>query len=206
MRVRLDYVFLLFAGYWIGKRPKRQPEVAANIATLNEAPSLAVGGGEGSSWKDIKEHALEQFPKIAFLTIFWIILAGISMALILNNVVDPHTAAPTWFVHYLDERLNIYIPLFEICIYIFLTGSAAIVGNDAFIALSQEEICRFFYNMSAFVSLLWMTLLCFFRHFGIKDVSWVDYVLSVLVYVEGVFVGLALSWFFKYRSSRASVR
>lgn len=206
MKIKAGYVLALIAGYLIGSQSRRRSELAAGISLRSEVPGSSTGSGHSTDWPDIKEHVLEQLPRIAFLTVFWIILAIISMILILNNVVEPHETAPGWLENYLDERLNIYIPLFEICIYIFLTGIAAIVGSRAFVSLSQEEICRFFYNMSAFVSLLSITLLCFFHHFNTRAVSWDDYVFSVLIYVEGVFVGLFLSWLFKYRSLRDSAK
>lgn len=149
-------------------------------------------------------HFNEQLPRIIFLVAFWGVLAIAVMLMIKSGIIRANTEINPGIEHYLDEKLNLWVALFEVIIFVFVTGIAAIFGDNRFVVMAQEEICRFFYNLGAFIGWMVILIVYFYDHTKLKIVYSSDWVVAPVMLVGYMGLGLLLSWLFKWRLSRLS--
>lgn len=100
----------------------------------------------------------QEKPKIIFQFTFWALSALPIIAAIHYGWINNKTNIPDGVVHFIEEKISLYVLGYEIFLLIVLSGIAAIIKQNKMIEHARDEIARLFYNFGSTFGWLLVTL------------------------------------------------
>ena len=92
-----------------------------------------------------------ELVRVIFHTLFWGLCAGAAILAFKQGWWTKETDIPPLIEHYIVERSNIFIYLFEFVLLALVAGIFALFGVPSMVKIAQEEVSRILYTIGTFV-------------------------------------------------------